>query len=204
MTKSPTPPALPFNRPGAAERGFALVVTLMLMVLLAVLSVGLLGLSTVTLRTSSRGAALAEARANANMALMMAIGQLQRELGPDSRISAPHDAGSPSGGRPRWTAVYDAWKAPDSTGNEADTPESRVVNFRDWLVSAAPGASTADEIELVGAGTLGVNAVPEDLIRVPSLTVNANGSNGRIAWCTSIIRSRSRWIMGGSSCIHRR
>jgi hypothetical protein len=185
MTKSPTPPALPFNRPGAAERGFALVVTLMLMVLLAVLSVGLLGLSTVTLRTSSRGAALAEARANANMALMMAIGQLQRELGPDSRISAPHDAGSPSGGRPRWTAVYDAWKAPDSTGNEADTPESRVVNFRDWLVSAAPGASTADEIELVGAGTLGVNAVPEDLIRVPSLTVNANGSNGRIAWWTS-------------------
>ena len=55
-------------------RGFALVVSLSLMVLLTVLAVGLLSLSTISLRSTSRGEAVAVARANARMALSLAIG----------------------------------------------------------------------------------------------------------------------------------
>lgn len=184
MITKPKPHLEIARRPCGSVRGFALVATLALMVLLAVLAVGLLSLSAVTLRSSSQGSSQAMARANARMALMMAIGQMQRELGPDSRISAPHNAGTPSGGRPHWTAVYDAWKA-DPASNAADTPGSRVVAFREWLVSGKAGASAADEIELVGPGTLGADAAAEDVIRVPSQTVDAGGGNGRIAWWTS-------------------
>jgi hypothetical protein len=178
-----------FQRLPIKPRGFALVVTVSLMVLLTLLALGLLGLSSISLRTSSQGAAMAEARSNARMALMLAIGQLQRELGPDSRISAPHGlADGNAGGRPHWTAVYDAWKIPEGPGNPRDTPESRTVTFREWLVSGNTGTTQSgglDDVLLVGPGTLGTGAAPEDVVRVPFHDVNAVRGNGRIAWWTS-------------------
>src|SRR5688572_7892671 len=72
-------------------RGFALVISLSLMVLLTVLAVGLLGLSTLSLSTSTREADLAEARANARMALALAIAQLQKQTGPDQRVTMTAD-----------------------------------------------------------------------------------------------------------------
>jgi type II secretory pathway component PulK len=71
------------------DRGFALVVTLTLMILLTVVAVGLLSLSAVSLRTTGQSSALSEARANARMALLLALGELQKHAGPDQRITAP-------------------------------------------------------------------------------------------------------------------
>lgn len=70
------------------------------MVLLTVLAVGLLGLSSISLRGSSRGDLMAVARANARMALMIAIGELQKELGPDLRTSGTADLAASSTGAP--------------------------------------------------------------------------------------------------------
>ena len=167
-----------------SDGGFALVITLMLMVLLAVLAVGLLGLSAVSVRTSSHGSALSEARSNARLALMLAISQLQRELGPDSRISAAHDAGeTPPGGSSHWTAVYDAWTASESADGQPDVPWERDVAFREWLVSGESGAP--GDVLMVGPGTLGQNVDPDDEVRVPFQTLPNNGESGRIAWWTS-------------------
>lgn len=58
------------------------------MILLVVIAVGLLGLSSISLRSSGQGQAQAQAQANARMALQVAIGDLQKALGPDQRISA--------------------------------------------------------------------------------------------------------------------
>lgn len=112
------------------DRGFALVVTLALMVLLTVMGVGLLSLSAVSLRAVSQGEAMSAARANARLGLMLALGELQKEIGPDQRISAPggqqFEEGNKSAGN-QWIGVYEAWPA-----GEEKRP-SPV--FRRWLIS---------------------------------------------------------------------
>lgn len=65
-----------------------MVISLSLMVLLTVLAVGLMSLSAISLRSAGRGEDMATARANARLALMMAIGELQSHAGPDQRITA--------------------------------------------------------------------------------------------------------------------
>lgn len=118
-------------------RGFALVVTLSLMILLTVVAVGLLGLSAISLRSSSQGEAVATARANARLALMMALGELQKELGPDQRISAPGGQQIAEGDKAagsQWTGVYDAWPAA-----EEKRPSPK---FRRWLISGEDSVVT--------------------------------------------------------------
>lgn len=68
--------------------GFALVISLSLMVLLTVLAIGLMSLSAISLRSAGRGEAMATARANARLALNIAIGELQIHAGPDQRVTA--------------------------------------------------------------------------------------------------------------------
>ncbi len=65
-------------------RGFALVVTLTLMVLLSILALGLLSLSSVALRTTGIRSDASIARANARVALSLAIAEIQKHAGPDT------------------------------------------------------------------------------------------------------------------------
>lgn len=140
--------------------GFALVVSLTMMVLLTIVAIGLLSLSAVTLRSTNQSSAQAEAQANARMALMIAIGELQKQMGPDQRISANGAITDPSAPveHPHWTGVWDAWIAGDlaqapvgadypsaeshhqtvgSPPTDSMRPEyaNKSDHFRRWLVS---------------------------------------------------------------------
>ncbi len=173
-----------------SRRGFALIVTLSLLILLTVIAVSLLTLSSISLRASAQGGSAAIARANARVALMMAIGELQKEIGPDSRISAPPDAGTPpAGGQPHWTAVYDAWKW-NTDPTLPETPQARVPKFRGWLVSGANQATggsggVGEDVTLVGTGSLATGAKPVDQIKVPMQGVSVGNQKGRFGWWIS-------------------
>ena len=127
---------------GPQHRGFALVVTLSLMILITIVAVGLLSLSIVSLRTSSQGIAQSEARANARLALMLAIGELQRQTGPDTRVTARADGLAEN--NPPVLGTWKSWEGTnhETTGAFAGRPVSpgdyiakKKARFGSWLVS---------------------------------------------------------------------
>jgi hypothetical protein len=118
----------------AADRGFALVVTITLMALLVLLVVSLATLARVETRVAENGRGLACARQHALLSMNIALGQLQRFAGPDARITARAEITSPGEiTNPYFTGVWDA--APGS-GSNAIT----------WLVSGGerPGVTAGD------------------------------------------------------------
>lgn len=137
------PAAGPWRR-----RGFALVVSVSLLALLTVIALGLLGLSAIALRGSSQGMARAEAQANARLALLLAIAELQETLGPDQRISARAEtlAKHPKVGSsvPKDTAK--AWWV----GVSHSDPEQAIGAAGQpvvWLVSGLdPGAASGQQL----------------------------------------------------------
>ena len=184
-------------KPGAfsvGRSGFALVITLSLMILLTVLAVGLLTISSISLRTTSRGLAMAEAQANARLGLMLAIGEVQKSMGIDQRISAPSgimdstpDSAAEDGvANPHLTGV---WYARDGTKTLASldtTPPdySRDKrNFDRWLVSNV-NSEAVEQPNFAQSGTL-VNPVNlagsgNDQLKVKAGKVPVN--NGSYAW----------------------
>jgi len=164
---------------GKRPNGFALIITLVLMVLILLLSVGLLSLSSVQLRTVSQGSAGAQARANAHLALQLAIAELQTQLGPDQRISAPGGqklAESDTSARKNWVGVYDSWPT------SADTRPSPV--FRKWLISGD------DSVTEAAASVTSTTELAEESVRLVKEDINSDAveaglikvENGAYAW----------------------
>lgn len=174
------------------QGGFALVITLSLMVLLTLLSVGLLSLSAVTLRAGGQGAARAEAQANARMALMLAIGELQKAMGPDQRISARASAVVKNALEPNVLGAWESWRwRPGTPGPNYDEKRGR---FQRWLYSTQdPAAAMAtvptlvDPVVLVKpaetAGAAGATATLRPELRADRLLVDSRmGAKGALAW----------------------
>jgi hypothetical protein len=185
------------------SRGFALVVTLSLMILLTIIAVGLLTLSSISLRASSQGNSTAETRANARLALMLALGDLQKHLGPDRAITAPSEilaTPTTSIAKPNTTGVWESWwdfnpnGAPDYGSENGSEKTSR---FRRWLVSSADMAAAGSRnfvttgwsgksIELVGNGSLGAGATNAGKVTAGLVPVSKNGRiHGSYAWHVS-------------------
>ena len=116
---------------------------MMLLVLLLALSVGLLSLSTISLRTSSHEVLLQQARANARLALQLAIGELQSSAGPDQRVTAPASIRD-KGAQPHLTGVWDGWKW-KGEGTTPDWKKEKKDRFRGWLVSSPDPRRTGEE-----------------------------------------------------------
>ncbi|MBC7979070.1 MAG: hypothetical protein H7Y36_00735 [Armatimonadetes bacterium] len=135
----------------ASQKGFALTVTLTLMILLTILALGLLTLSSITLRASTRDNEMNIAKANAHLALQLAIADLQKSAGPDQRITATAATILPISvppavqqGQPMLTGVWKSRKldpnAPD-TVNDQDKA-GRAAHFVKWLTSSGNPAAT--------------------------------------------------------------
>ena len=137
------------------SRGFALVVTLSLMILLTVIAIGLLSLSSISLRNSTNDQMMQDARQNARLALMLAIGELQTATGPDQRVTAPADIRGASALQSHLTGVWRGWKR-DGTGT-TDYEEEKKSKFLRWLVSTRNNSTASDLafIEKAPTGDIG-------------------------------------------------
>lgn len=196
--------------------GFALIATIMLMVLLAILTIGTLSLSVVTLRSTSQDAAQSQARANARMALMLAIGELQKQMGPDQRISANADilsideSGTPTTVlNPKWTGVWDSWiagdiadapvgenypSAPSHHQTLGDQPSvtmrpsyaNKSRHFRAWLLSLNPEEAT--NIFMPMSETLQGESMPQ--IDDDAVLLVGEGSLGSSSVATDFVSAR--------------
>jgi type II secretory pathway pseudopilin PulG len=174
------------RRRSRPDRGFALIVTLSLMILLTVIAVGLLSLSAISLRASSANSAQQQAQANARMALMLAIGDLQRTMGPDTRVSANAKILEKSGTNvvddnlEQVTGVWEAWRpSPENIGaydqkktgatqavaiNPTDGLPQPMGGFHRWLVSTGDPKKSS-RVDFPTSGTL---ATPTSLVNSPS------------------------------------
>lgn len=184
-------------------QGFALIVTLTMMILLTVIAVGLLSLASVSLRNSGQTNAVSMARANARMALMIAIGELQKSAGPDQRITARADILDEDIANPKLTGVWDSREITLNTQPSDFEKQARDEKFRGWLVSGDPKESnkldfasqatpeadgsaskSAPGVKLWGTGSVGKNTAAQNAAS-NEVTVNKipiTSSPGALAW----------------------
>lgn len=172
-------------------RGFALIISLSLMVLLMVLVTGLIGLSSISLRSGDREIYAAQARANARMALVVAIGELQKQAGLDTRVTARADILGKD--RPPVLGVWRSWEGTDhdtkgrpiSPGNYASKKEAR---FLGWLTSSdrknlPDTKERKGSVPLVGPRTVGQGDGRQDLqIHLEPQLISTNDGKGGFAW----------------------
>ncbi len=184
LNPSTNPPSN-FTQQGKSRHGFALIATISVMVLLVMIALAMLSLSSIELRSTRNSEAMKKAQSNARLALMIAIGELQKSSGPDQRVHAEGNMKTAAAGtRSHWLGVYRSWLDTDIT--RPPEPE-----FLGWMVSGDPqalalqdavaaGTTVADEmIMMVGDGSVG-NAAPADA-RVEA-GLQKIGNSGGLAW----------------------
>lgn len=180
-----------FNKPHPKtrpRRGFALVITISLMVLLALLAVGLLSLSTVSLRAAGSEELMRTARQNARLGMQIALGELQKNVGPDQRITAPSSVLGEETPQPHLTGVWNGWKW-DGQGTAPDYDERKQSDFRRWMVSNPDAAAVESQdfarAEASGESLLlvGGRELEKDRVRAPRVGIDDGGAGRQgFAW----------------------
>ncbi|MEX1117495.1 MAG: hypothetical protein WEB60_01755, partial [Terrimicrobiaceae bacterium] len=152
------------------------------MVLLVILAVGLLSLSSVSLRSSSSQSAQSTARANARMALMIAIGELQKATGPDQRVTMTSGLQTgPAPAAPNWTGATDVSPA-------ALTSDAKSATIQ-WLVS---GTNPDPFMTLTKSPTLNQG----DALKLGTFNISPTETTELLAPVVNVGRGRYAWWIG--------
>lgn len=191
--------------------GFALIVTLSLMILLTVIGVGLLTLSTIASRSTSSQQPSEVARANARLALMLALGQLQDHAGDDQRITADgalvaEAVADTNSAQVNAVGVWKSWSPemlsnPEKMGVDYESPKED--NFISWLVSASESDDVTSK-DWVKSGGLSdpVNLFNQTRdgfsLSGSKLQVSGNGNtSGACAWAVTQAATKAKINVGG-------
>lgn len=199
-------------RPAHSSRGFALLITVLLMSLLVLVGVSFAALTRVEIQIALNQQSQARARQHALLALDIAIGQLQKFAGPDARVSAQASLIGEAVANPWFTGI---WSANQSSrvplvwlvsGNEVSplqvcpetalgraTPGSGVPLQLDALGVAlnGPGSPAPNTVRLVGGATAsaGGGGLADGGVVVPGVPINltppgfgAEKTVGRLAY----------------------
>ncbi|MCW1916919.1 hypothetical protein OJ996_25245 [Luteolibacter sp. GHJ8] len=187
--------------------GFALVACIIMLVLILTLTLGLMGLTSIELKKSVSQDYSAVARANARMALVEAIGQLQKAAGPDQRVTATAELLGEEIANPHWTGVWRSTR-PDGTpfttrddlgGGLKDSrfldPATPRPSAFEWLVSGRDLDPAKDYLKdsVILMRSLDPDASKDPELVVPRVEVaDASGNtSGHLAWWTGDLGVRA-------------
>ncbi|MGJ8644323.1 MAG: hypothetical protein ACSHX9_13015 [Luteolibacter sp.] len=186
------------------QPAFALVVTLVLMVLLTIIAVGLLSLSTISLRSASHEKSMALAKSNARLALMLAIGELQKTAGDDRRITADGSIISESAVAPHAVGVWESWTTglvKNTQGSAPDYDQQKQDRFVRWLVSGLEDDLTDSNWVTSAASGEQVSLFSEEedgFTLKGSLMSSQNGDiEGGYAWAISQENTKAKLSVAG-------
>lgn len=196
------------------KKGFALIATLTLMMLLAMLAVAIMGTAASQNRIALQTMLQAEARQQALVGLDAAIGELQVELGPDQRVSATSgimSEGADSKAQ-HLLGVWNSWDGPiygksvsglaSKIGSTYDKARSNM--FRRWMISSRDRNATRTlqaaqqlcarqpgrRICMVGEGTLGKSLSAQHYVYADLLSMPATGNKNEACFA---------WWVGGEN-----
>lgn len=182
------------SKSDSSKSGFALVLALALMGLIVLLLLTLSAISRVAIETTRADSEQLQARQNALLALGKALSQLQKELGPDQRVSAtamildnPTSSEVGEGSIPGthyWTAVWEA------------NPEAADYGaLRRWLISGETPdpLSPGNTVELVGSRTIDASD-PANIVLAPLESFRvSSGLEGGIAYWVGDESSKAKF-----------
>ena len=145
---------------------------------------------------------MARARANARMALALALGELQKQTGTDTRVTARADVLDEN--NPPVLGVWKSWEGTNhsTTGTSAGRPISpgsdykkvKEGRFLSWLVSGDPTSLTnpsavpnvaagSGKVTLVGEGSVGKGAERDKLqVHLTPSPIATGNAKGSLAW----------------------
>ena len=164
----------------APNHGFALVIALSLMAFILLLILSITTLVRVETQSANIQLAQLEARMNAQLGAMIALGDLQRYTGPDQRVTARADillAPGASGiaGQSRWTGVWSSKADVDDSLDAVDELNNRQPK---WLVSGlnpdAYSAVAGDTADLATVGKSVINksaSTTDDTVKAPKVEI---------------------------------
>ncbi|WP_309385883.1 hypothetical protein [Cerasicoccus frondis] len=154
-----------------------MIVALALMAFIMLLMLSLSTLVRIETATASQQLHKDTARQNALLGLNLALGQLQKLAGADTRITAPANIDNAVLGKGHWTGVW-------QSGSEGG---ANATDFEGWLVSLPTGvtnvygesqsdnidlvASNSNWVQIVGAGSVD-NAAGADAVAVGRLPLD--------------------------------
>lgn len=180
------------------EQGFALILVLTISALVVLMVLALVSLSTNQTRMFRAERDRSIAQANAALSLKIALGELQLQLGPDTRISAPGDI-IPGAQQRYITGAWNSWKLDPASAPNYDQEKQR--RFRKWMVSGipedqarqqsyaatAPSPSGSDAVQLVGKGSVGETTGSDKHLWVRKSPIREPKNNGRDAGSSAFI-----------------
>lgn len=187
--------------------GMTLVTTLLLMIPLVVVGLAFVTLSSVTVRMSLMNSPTEAAQANARIALDLALSELQRQAGLDTRITARADILNDV--NPPVLGVWRSWEGTDheTSGTFAGRPISPGADYRTakesrflaWLTSANESdptilpntASGPGKVTLVGPGSVGTGRQASEIHLTPTM-IESDGASASFAWWISGENQKAR------------
>ena len=191
-----------------SRQGFALILSLGLMAFVLLLLMSITTLVRVETVSATQAKDMLEARANAQLGLMLAIGELQEHAGSDRRVTAQSGIISDTVEQAHILGVWNSWGEGLEDGDdvtEADVANTYVAGreprFLTWLIPGADAlnfqypnsVATNNSVELVGLGSLGPTPDPKSRVRMPLVEITKqNTTAGHYSWWISGENSKAR------------